>query len=161
MEKVARATLRYLFQEYQKGPTVPYAINSVTDYYRADAELVSNYLYERNWIRERWIYQDHQVVCRITVAGIEEIDPPYIHHKLKDLTDGLIREGGRKSLMDIYQSKIEEYSIALDIVYQLEKLGLISILHEYGEIHIELTAYGWSFFGKKGKSLFSLMVAAC
>jgi hypothetical protein len=62
--------------------------------------------------------------------------------------------------VDIFQNKIEEYAIALDIVYQLEKLSLISIIHQHGEINIELTEYGWRFFEKKGKSIFTLMVVA-
>lgn len=160
MEKVARATLRYLFQEYLKGPAISYEINHITDSFRVDAVAVGNYLSDRNWIREQWVYQNQQVVCRITVAGIEEINPTYIHTKLKKLIGGLVQEGGRKSLMDIFQNKIEEYAIALDIVYQLEKLGLISIIHERGEINIELTSYGWKFFEKKRKSLFTLMVMA-
>ncbi len=57
MEKVARATLRYLFQEYLKGPFVSYSINQITNSFRADAELAeANYLSERNWIREQWVY---------------------------------------------------------------------------------------------------------
>lgn len=158
MEKVPRATLRYLFQEYLKGPAISYSINPITNSFKVDAELVANYLSERNWIREQWVYQDHQVVCRITVAGIEEINPSFIHSKLKSLIGGLISDGGRKSLMEIFQHKIEDYAIALDIVYQLEKLDLINIIHERGEIDIELTSYGWKFFEKKGKSLFSWMV---
>lgn len=161
MEKVIHATLRYLFQEYLKGPAVPYAINPVTDLHKSDALQVANYLSERNWIREQWVYQNKQVTCRITVAGIEEINPTYIHNKLRSLIGGLISEGGRKSLMSIFQHKIEEYSIALDIVYQLEKLELINIIHEHGEINIELTPYGWKFFEKKGKSMFTLMMMAC
>jgi hypothetical protein len=161
MEKVARATLRYLFQEYLKGPAISYPINSIAHAYKTDAIQLANYLSERNWIREQWIYQDEQVVCRITVAGIEEINPVFIHNKLKHLIGGLVHDGGRKSLMDIFAHKIEEYAIALDIVYQLEKLGLINIMHQQGEINIELTEYGWKFFERKGKSLFTLMVMAC
>jgi hypothetical protein len=159
MEKVARATLRYLFQEYLRGPAVPYAINPITDSYRVDAVQVANYLSEKNWIREQWVYQNHQVVCRITVAGIEEIDPKYIHNKLTHILGGLANDGGRKSLMDIFQSNLSEYQIALDIVYQLEKLSLITIIHEHGEINIELTPFGWKFFQKNGKSLLTLVLA--
>lgn len=161
MEKVARATLRYLFQEYLKGPTVSYGINHITDSYKANALEVANYLTEKHWIREQWVYANNQVTCRITVAGIEEINASYIHNKLKELVSGLVSEGGKKSLMSIFQHKIEEYSIALDIVYQLEKLELINIIHDRGEINIELTPFGWKFFEKKGRSLFTLMVAAC
>ena len=161
MEKVARATLRFLFQEYLRAPSVSYAINHVTDSYKADAVEVANYLSERNWIREMWVYQNNQVTCRITVPGIEEINPIFIHNKLKKLVSGLVSEGGRRSLMDIFQNKIEEYAIALDIVYQLERLKLVNIIHDQGEIHIELTAYGWKFFEKKDRRLFTLMVAAC
>jgi hypothetical protein len=161
MEKVARATLRYLFQEYLKGPALSYAINTITDSYKADAVEVANYLSEKNWVREQWVYQNNQVVCRITVAGIEEINPAFIHNKLKSLIGGLVEGGGRKSLADIFQFRISEYAIALDIVYQLEKLSLINIIHHHGEINIELTEYGWKFFEKKGKSLFTLMVVAC
>ena len=160
MEKVARATLRYLFQEYLKNPTVSYAINHIADSHGVDATRLTDYLAEKNWIRERWVHEDRKVTCRITVAGIEEIDSKYIHNKLKSLVSGLVEEGGRKSLMAIYQHKIEEYSIALDIVYQLEKLSLINIIHERGEINIELTAYGWKFFEKKDRPLYTLMVAA-
>jgi hypothetical protein len=160
MEKVARATLRYLFQEYLRAPSVSYAINHVTDSYNANAVEVGNYLSERNWVRELWVYQNEQVTCRITVAGIEEINPIYINNKLKKLVSGLVSEGGRKSLMDIFQNKIEEYSIALDIVYQLEKLKLVNIIHERGEINIELTPFGWKFFEKKDRPLLTLVVAA-
>jgi hypothetical protein len=160
MEKIARATLRYLFQEYLRNPTVSYVINAVADSYGVDAVRVADYLAEKNWIREQWVYEDRKVGCRITVAGIEEINPKYIHNKLKSLVGGLVVEGGRKSLMAIYQHKIEEYSIALDIVYQLEKLSLITIIHERGEIHIELTPFGWKFFEKKDRPLLTLMVAA-
>ena len=161
MEKVARATLRYLFQEYLRGPAVLYIINHIADSHGADAVKVANYLAERNWIREQWVHENRQVTCRITVAGIEEINPKYIHNKLRNLIGGLVVEGGRKSLMGIFQHKIEEYSIALDIVYQLEKLSLINIIHERGEITIELTPFGWKFFEKKDRPLLTLMVAAC
>jgi hypothetical protein len=161
MEKVARATLRYLFQEYLKGPTVSYLINHIADSHGSDAVQVADYLSEKNWIREQWVHGNRQVTCRITVAGIEEINPKYIHNKLKILIGGLVVEGGKKSLMGIYQHKIEEYSIALDLVYQLEKLSLINIIHERGEINIELTAFGWKFFEKKDRPLLTLMVAAC
>ena len=127
----------------------------------ADAVEVANYLSERNWIRELWVYQNNQVTCRITVPGIEEIDPVFIRNKLKKLVGGLVSEGGRRSLMEIFQNKIEEYSIALDIVYQLEKLKLVNIIHDHGTIHIELTPHGWNFFEKKDRPLFALMVAAC
>ena len=161
MEKVARATLRYLFQEYLRGPAVSYAINHITDSYKADAIEVANYLSEKGCIREQWVYQNNQVTCRITVAGIEEINPVYIHNKLKRLVNALVSEGGKKSLAGIFQNNIEEYSIALDIVYQLEKLTLVSIIHERGEINIALTPYGYKFFEKKDRPLMTLMVAAC
>jgi len=161
MEKVARATLRYLFQEYLRGPSVSYIINRIADSHGADAVEVANYLAERDWIREQWVYQNLQVACRITVAGIEEIDPKYIHNKLKNLIGGLVIEGGTKSLKSILQHKIEEYSIALDIVYQLERLSLITIIHDRGEVNIELIPYGWKFFQKKDRPLLTLMVAAC
>lgn len=160
MDKVARATLRFLFQKYLEAPSVSYAINHITDSYKADAVEVVNYLSEKGWIREQWVYQNNQVTCRITVAGIEEINPTYIHNKLKKLISGLVSEGGRKSLMAIFQHKIEEYSIALDIVYQLEKLQLVNIIHDRGEINVELTPFGWKFFEKKGNSLLTLVIAA-
>ena len=130
MEKVSKAVLRYLFHEYLKGPTVFYSINGVTDSFKSDAVAVSNFMMEKQWIREQWIHQSNLVTCRITVLGIEEINPAFIHNKLKYLIDGLVKAGGRKSLTDIFQNKIEAYAIALDIVYQLEKLELVTLVHE-------------------------------
>lgn len=160
MDKVIRATLRHLFHEYLKAPSVLYTINTVSDVYKTDAIQISNFLLDKNWIRERWIHQNNLVTCRITVEGIEAINPVYIENKLKQLIGGLAEAGGSRNLMDIFRNKIEEYVIALDIVYQLEKMGLILMRHQKGNITIELTPYGWQFFEKKGKSLFALMAVA-
>jgi predicted transcriptional regulator len=159
MEKAAKAILRYIFREYLKGPTVLYAINRIADLYHADPIEVSNYLTEKKWIREQWVHQNNLVTCRITVAGIEEINPLFINNKLKILISGLVEGGGEKNLTDILQNKIEEYAFALDVVYQLEKLGLITIAHQGGEIQIALTAAGWRF-AQKGKPLHTFMAVA-
>ena len=58
MEKVAKVVLRYLFQEYQKGPSILYSINGITALYKADPIAMSEYLLERKWIRETWIHQN-------------------------------------------------------------------------------------------------------
>jgi len=52
------------------------------------------------------------------------------------------------------------YSIALDIIYQLEKLELVTIIHEKGTINVALTTQGWHYAEKQGKSLFTLMAVA-
>ena len=44
VEKVTKAVLRYLFQEYLKGPTVLYSINGITDSFKSDAVAVSNFM---------------------------------------------------------------------------------------------------------------------
>lgn len=160
MEKVSKAVLRYLFHEYLKGPTVLYSINGVTDSFKSDAVAVSNFMMEKQWIREQWIHQSNLVTCRITVLGIEEINPAFIHNKLKYLIDGLVKAGGRKSLTDIFQNKIEAYAIALDIVYQLEKLELVTLVHEKGTIDVALTTQGWLYAEQRGRSLFTLMAVA-
>jgi hypothetical protein len=160
MEKVTKAVLRYLFQEYLKGPTVLYSINGITDSFKSDAVAVSNFMMEKQWIREQWIHQNNLVMCRITVVGIEEINPAFIHNKLRYLIGELVSAGGRKSLIEIFQHRIEEYAIALDIIYQLEKLELVTIIHEKGTIDVALTTQGWRYAEKQGKSLFTLMAVA-
>lgn len=160
MEKFAQAVLRYLFKEYLKSPTVAYAINGVTDMYKTDAIAVSNYMVKKNWIRELWIHQNNLVTCRITVEGMEEVNPLFIRNKLKKLVSGLVESGGQKSLAEIFQHKIEEYAIALDMVYQLEKLELVSITHARGSLNVELTSIGWKYIDKEGRSLLTLMAVA-
>jgi hypothetical protein len=160
MEKIIRATLRYLFQEYLKGPSVLYSINPITDQFKADPIKVSHYLLEQKWIRERWVHQNNSVTCRITISGIEEINPAFITHKLKQLLGALVHSGGQKSLQEIIENRIGEYAIALDFVNQLDKLGLIHIIHYMGEINIKLTPYGYQYFEKNGKPLFALMSVA-
>jgi len=159
MEKVSKAVLRYLFQEYLKGPTVLYSINGVTDSFKSDAVAVSNFMMEKQWTRETWVHQNN-VMCRITVVGIEEINPAFIHKKLMYLIGRLVKAGGKKSLTEIFQNKIEEYAVALDIVYQLEKLELVTIIHEKGTIDVALTTQGWHYAEKAGKSLFTVMAVA-
>lgn len=160
MDKVSKAVLRYLFHEYLKAPSVLYSINSVTDAHHADAVLVTDYLMERGWIRERWVHLNNQVACRITVEGIEEINASWIDVKLREIMTALVDAGGRKSLMQIFENKIQEYPIALDIVYQLEKRSLVYMIHEHGEISVQLTSEGWRYSEKSGKSMYTLMAVA-
>lgn len=160
MEKVSKAILRYLFQEYLKGPSVQYSINGITTQFKSDPIAVSNYMMERHWIREQWIHQTNLVTCRITVLGIEEVDPVFVHNKVKDLITRLIKAGGRKSLTEIFQNKIGEYAVAFDIVCQLEKLGLVTFVHDEGSLDVTLTMEGWQYLEKHGKSLFALMAIA-
>ena len=160
MEKAARATLKFLFNEYLKGPTVLYTVNPVIDHLKEDVVAVTDYMLEKHWIRERWVYDNKNVACRITVEGIEAINPLFVDTKLRELIGGLVTAGGKRSLSDILQNRIHEYSISLDIVYQLEKLGLILIIHQQGNIHIQLTDLGWKYVEKTGKSLFTLMAVA-
>jgi hypothetical protein len=157
VEKIARATLRYLFHQYLKGPSVLYSINQITDQFKADPIKVSHYLQEQKWIRERWVHQNNTVTCRITVSGIEEINPAFITQKLKQLIGGLMHAGGQKSLQDMFENRIGEYAIALDFVNQLDKMGLIHIVHHMGDINVELTAFGYHYFEKRGKFLLPLM----
>jgi predicted transcriptional regulator len=159
MEKIARATLRHLFNEYLKAPAVLYTINHIIAPYKADPIEVSSYLAEKHWIRERWIYQNNLVACRITVAGIEEVNPAFIYTKLKRLMVGLLSAGGRRGLMEVFDNNLQEYVIALDIVFELQKLGLIEIIHHGGNIEIELTESGYKFAERKGRSLFVLVAA--
>jgi hypothetical protein len=160
IDKISKGVLRYLFQEYLKGPTIQYSINRITDLSKADASEVGNYMLEKQWIRELWIHQNNSVTCRIAIAGIEEVNPAFIHTRVKNLITELVEGGGRKSLMEIFQHKIQEYAIALDIVYQLEKLGLVSITHRGENIFIELTAAGWKYSEAPGRSLLALMSVA-
>ena len=87
-------------------------------------------------------------------------NPAFIHNKLKYLIGELVSAGGRKSLAEIFQHKIEDYTIALDIIYQLEKLELVTIIHEKGTIDVALTTQGWHYAEKAGKSLFTVMAVA-
>jgi hypothetical protein len=160
IEKVSRATLRYLFQEYIKGPGVPYSINTVTDQFKADPVAVASFMMDRHWIREQWVHQNDLVTCRITVLGIEEVDPVFVHNKIKYLITSLIKAGGRKSLMEIFEHKIEEYAVAFDMVCQLEKLELVTIIHDEGRLDVALTPEGWNYPERRGKSLFSVMAVA-
>src|SRR5688500_7038457 len=129
IDKVSRGVLRYLFQEYLKGPTVHYSINRITDLSKADAAAIGTYMLDKQWIRELWVHQNGLVTCRISIGGMEEVNPTFIHSRIKNLVTELAEGGGRKSLMEIFQHKIQDYAIALDIVYQLEKLGLVAMMH--------------------------------
>jgi hypothetical protein len=160
LEKIAREALRYLFQEYQKAPTVVYSIDTVARRFKVDAVLLSDFMVENLWIRERWVYPNNSVSCRITIRGIEEINPSYVRHKLQQLIGTLGESGGSQSLMEILQYNIEEYSIALDMVKQLESLGLVKSDHPEGMIVVQLTDDGWKYYEKGTRTFFTMMAVA-
>ena len=126
----------------------------------ADPIAVSQFLLEKNWIRERWIFQDNRVSCRITVAGIEEVDSIFIRNKLRRIIGSLVSAGGTKELKEIFENRLEEYAVNLDIVFQLEKLAMVNIVRREGSIFISLTEEGKAFFSRKGKLLYSMMSIA-
>lgn len=160
MNKAIKAILRYLYQEYLKSATVSYTINAVAASYKADPIAISAYLLEKNWIRERWIFEDNRVSCRITIAGIEEVDRTFIHNRVRRVIGGLIEEGGTRDLKEILESKLDEFAINMDIVFQLEKLAMVRVEHHSAVIIISLTEYGRQFFLRKKNSPFVLMAVA-
>ena len=157
MEKAAKETLRFLYSEYLKGPAVIYTINSITKRYNVNAVELSENMLKNSLIRERWVYPGDIVACRITIKGIEEIDPVYVREKLRQVIGGLGDAGGTKDLIDILSYKIEEYSIALDIVKQLEELGFVKIRHPENSIVVELTEEGRKSYEKGSRTFFTLM----
>jgi len=157
LEKAARQTLRYLFTEYKKGPSVIYPINAISKKYGANPIALSEYLLDNSWIRECWIYSANIVACRITIEGIEKIDPIYVRTKLEQVIGGLADAGSSKALLEILEFKIEEFSIALDLVNQLERLGLVKIQNPKNSIVVELTDSGWKYYEKRSGSFLTLM----
>jgi len=160
MEKVAKAVLRYLFQQYQQEPAVIYSINGVTSLHKSDPVVVSDYLVERKWVREQWVYDNNTVRCRITIEGIEVVDPLFIHHRLKKLISALMDGEGRQSLMQLFHHNLAEYQIALDIVHEMTKRDLVTIHNIAGNIEVQLTSDGWRYSENEGKHLFTLMSVA-
>jgi hypothetical protein len=157
LEKSARETLRYLFAEFLKAPTVVYSITQVTKRLKIDATILSDYLLEKGWIRERWIYPDETVGCRITIKGIEEVDKAYVREKLGLLIGSLVDAGGSKGLLEILEYNLKEYSISLDLVKQLETMQFVRLLHPKDGIIIELTDLGRQFYERHGRAFLTLM----
>jgi hypothetical protein len=157
-DKACKETLRYLFSAYVKAPAVPYSIAPTVRKHNANPIEVSNFLLDSGFIRDLWIYQGaDDVSCRITIKGIEEIDPAYVREKLKQLIGGLGESGGSKELLEILTYKLDEYSIAVDLVKQLELLGFVKVRHPKDQIIVELTEEGWKYYEKGSRSFFTLM----
>lgn len=157
LDKAARQALKYLFSEYKKGPSVRYPINGISKKYGVDPVALSEYLLENFWIRECWIYSGNIVAARITIKGIEKIDPIYVRNKLDVIIDGLANAGRSKPLLEILELKIEEFTIASDLVNELESLGLVKIQNPNHSIVVELTEEGYKHYEKKSGSLLTLM----
>lgn len=156
-DKAARQTLRYLYSEYKKGPSVIYPINSIAKKYGVDPVALSDYMTEQQWIRECWVYSGNVVACRITIKGIEKIDPVYVQDKLDQIIGGLAEAGSSKALLEILEFNIAEFSIASDIVNQLQNLGLVRINNTNHTMRVELTEAGRRYHEKKNNSLLTLM----
>jgi len=156
-EKPARQTLRYLFSEYKKGPNVIYPINAIAKKYGVDPVALSEYMADQQWIRECWVYSGNVVACRITISGIEEVDPVYVQDKVEQIIGGLADAGSSKALLEILEFKISEFTIASDLVNQLQSLGLVQINNSNNTIRIELTDTGRRFHEKKNNGLLTLM----
>jgi hypothetical protein len=154
-EKPAREALRFLFAEYLKAPAATHPISIVAKKYKVDPDELGGYLMSQGWVMD--LYSGNTVACRITIKGIEEIDPIFVREKLKQVIGGLGEAGGSKELIDILSYRIEEYSITMDIIRQLENLGLIEVSHRKDSIVIQLTEKGRGAYQKGSRSFFTLM----
>ena len=156
LEKAARNTLRYLFSEYKKGPSVLYPINEVCKKYHVDPVELSNYLLEKSWIRECWTYSNNIVACKITIKGIEAIDPVYVRDRLDNIIGGLVDAGQSKPLIEILEYDLKDFPIALDLINQLESLGLVKVHNPNHVITVELTEAGLRHNDRRKGGLFAL-----
>jgi hypothetical protein len=157
LEKSAKESLRFLFSKYLKGPTALYEFNSIAKRFRVNPVELSDYMLDKGWIRERWVYSGDVVAGKITIKGIEEIDPIYVRDKLSQIIGGLGEAGGAKPLIEILENKVSEYSIAMDMVRQLEHLKLIEVRHPKDTIVIQLTEDGRHYYERGSKSFYTLM----
>lgn len=157
LDKPARQVLRYLFTEYKKGPTVIYPINAIAKKYGIDPIGLIDYMTDRQWVRECWVYSGNIVACKITIKGIEIIDPVYVQDKLQQIIGALADAGSSIALLEILQFKISEFSIASDLVNQLQYLGLVRINNSNHTMRVELTDAGLRYHEKKNNSLLTLM----
>lgn len=155
LEKTAREALRFLFAEYLKAPAVVHPLNVIAKKNRVDPDELGAYLAAHEWIMD--LFSGSTIACRITIKGIEEIDPVYVREKLKRLIGGLSEAGGSKELIEILSYKAEDYSVAMDIIRQLERLGLIEIRHPKDTIIVQLTEKGRGFYQRGNRSFFTLM----
>jgi hypothetical protein len=156
LEKPAKSTLRYLFSEYKKGPAVLYPINDVCRKFDVDPVVLSNYLLENSLIRECWTYSNNTVACRITIKGIETIDPVYVRDRLDRIIGGLADAGQSRALIEILEYDLKDFPIAMDLVNQLETLGLVKIHNVNHVITVELTAAGLKHNERRKGGLFAL-----
>jgi hypothetical protein len=154
-EKPGREALRFLFTEYLKAPAATHSIDHVAKKLKVDTDELGDYLLSHGWVMD--LYTGSTVACRITIKGIEEIDPIFVREKLKQVIGGLGEAGGSKELIDILSFRIEEYSLTMDIVRQLENLGLIEVGHRKDSIVIQLTEKGRRSYHKGSRSFFTLM----
>jgi hypothetical protein len=155
LEKPAREVLRFLFTEYLKAPAATHSINGVAKKCKIDPDELGAYLISHDWVMD--LYSGSTVACRITIKGIEEIDPIFVREKLKQVIGGLGEAGGSKELIEVLSYRIEEYSITMDIIRQLENLGFIEVGHRRDSIVIKLTEKGRGSYQKGSRSFFTLM----
>jgi hypothetical protein len=149
-----------LFSEYKKGPSVLYPINSAADKQHVDPLALSNYLLDQGLIRERWIYSSNTVACRITIAGIHKVDPQYVRTWVDQILGNLLRAGGARQLLEVLEHNVAEFSIASDIVNQMERLGFVAISNPDNSILVTLTAKGQTFAEQKKNELPNMMLMA-
>lgn len=156
LEKPAKSALRYLFSEYKKGPAVLYPINDVCRKFDVDPVVLSNYLLENSLIRECWTYSNNTVACRITIKGIETIDPVYVRDRLDRIIGGLADAGQSRALIEILEYDLKDFPIAMDLVNQLETLGLVKIHNVNHVITVELTPAGLKHNERRRGGFFAL-----
>jgi len=156
LEKPVKSALRHLFSEYKKGPSVLYPINEISKKFDVDPVVLSNYLLENSLIRECWTYSNNTIACRITIKGIETIDPVYVSDRLERIVGALVDAGQSKALVEILEHDLKDFPIAMDLVNQLETLGLVKGHYVKHVITVELTAAGLKHNERRNGGLFAL-----
>lgn len=146
---VKKEVLSALFDSYRQQPGSNLNVSEIIKRHNYEPFDVVNNLKDEGLVKNVMNIVPKGVFCEITIDGIAELHPDFVDERRDKIISTLGLIGGRGSIVEVLDTKPNEFSMARDFAILLYEEGYLKQpLFSHNDGQIELSLNGQEYFNE-------------